>query len=61
MENTIKTIIIEEFSKVISLIESDFKQNYQRKINNFLLSQMDEKITASMVFVSRFESKSVYL
>ena len=58
MENTIKTIIIEEFSKVISLIESDFKQNYQRKINNFLLSQMDEKITASMVFVSSFESKS---
>lgn len=58
MRNTIKNIIVEEFSKVINLIEADFESNYDRKINNFLLSQMDEKITASMVFVSSFESKS---
>lgn len=58
MKEKIKKIIIEEFSKLINLIEKDFKTNYDRKINNFLLSQMDEQITASMVFVSSFESKS---
>lgn len=58
IHNTIKTIILEEFSKLINLIEADFKSNYKRKVNNFLLSQMDERITASMVFVSSFESKS---
>ncbi len=58
MKNAIKNIILEEFSKLIGLIEKDFKSNYQRKVNNFLLSQMDEQITASMVFVSSFESKS---
>ena len=58
MENTIKQIIVEEFSKLINLIEDDFSANYNRKVNNFLLSQMDERIPASMVFVSSFESKS---
>lgn len=58
MKHTIKIIILEEFSKLINLIEKDFKSNYKRKVNNFLLSQMDEQITASMVFVSSFESKS---
>jgi len=60
-ENTkiiIKNIICEEFSKLIKLIENDFSANYKKKVNNFLLSQMDEQITASMVFVSSFESKS---
>lgn len=58
MQTTIKNIILEEFGKLINLIEADFSQNYKRKVNNFLLSQMDERITASMVFVSSFESKS---
>lgn len=58
MRNTIKKIVVEEFSKLTNTIESDFKSNYRRKVNNFLLSQMDENITASMVFVSSFESKS---
>jgi len=58
MKNIIKNIIVEEFLKLINLIEADFISNYERKINNFLLSQMDERITASMVFVSSFESKS---
>lgn len=58
MRNTIKKIVVEEFSKLTNTIESDFKSNYKRKVNNFLLSQMDENITASMVFVSSFESKS---
>ena len=58
MENTIKQIIVEELSKLINLIEDDYSANYNRKVNNFLLSQMDERITASMVFVSSFESKS---
>lgn len=54
----IKSIVYEEFSKLTDLIEKDFEKNYKRKVNNFLLSQMDENITASMVFVSSFESKS---
>ncbi|WP_448919537.1 TdeIII family type II restriction endonuclease [Eubacterium sp.] len=58
MRNTIKKIVVEEFSKLTNTIESDFKSNYRRKVNNFLLSQMDENITANMVFVSSFESKS---
>lgn len=58
MRNTIKKIVVEEFSKLTNTIESDFKSNYRRKVNNFLLSQIDENITASMVFVSSFESKS---
>ena len=61
MEETrkhIKQIIVEEFSALTKLIEADFATNYQKKVNNFLLSQMDERITASMVFVSSFESKS---
>ena len=58
MRDRIKQIVIEEFSKLVNNIESDFENNYKRKVNNFLLSQMDEKITASMVFVSSFESKS---
>ena len=58
MRETIKQIVIEEFSNLTELIEEDFASNYKRKVNNFLLSQMDERITASMVFVSSFESKS---
>lgn len=58
MRDEIKNIVLEEFSKLINLIEADFINNYKKKVNNFLLSQMDEQITASMVFVSSFESKS---
>lgn len=58
MRYLIKNIIYEEFSKLLTAIEADFKMNYERKINNFLLSQMDAQITANMVFVSSFESKS---
>lgn len=58
MREVLKNIVIEEFLKLIGLIENDFKANFKRKVNNFLLSQMDERITASMVFVSSFESKS---
>lgn len=58
MRETIKRIVVEEFSNLTNLIEEDFYANYKRKVNNFLLSQMDERITASMVFVSSFESKS---
>ena len=58
MKNAIKQIVYEEFSKLVELIEQDFTSNYKRKVNNFLLSQMDKTITANMVFVSSFESKS---
>ncbi len=57
-EQQIKTIVYEEFAKLIANIESDFKGNYIKKRYNFLLSQLDENITANMVFVSSFESKS---
>lgn len=58
MEAQVKRIVVDEFSKLVRLIEQDFRGNYKKKVNNFLLSQMDERITASMVFVSSFESKS---
>lgn len=58
MKETIKRIVVEEFSNFTNLIEADFYANHKRKVNNFLLSQTDERITASMVFVSSFESKS---
>lgn len=57
-EQKIKQIVYEEFSKLTATIESDFKTNFGKKRNNFLLSQLDETITANMVFVSSFESKS---
>jgi hypothetical protein len=58
VESEIKKIILDEFSNLTNVIEADFASNYRRKVNNFLLAQMDERITASMVFVSSFESKS---
>lgn len=61
MTNTeiqIKSIVYEEFSKLVETIEGDFKTNFVKKRYNFLLSQLDETITANMVFVSSFESKS---
>lgn len=57
-ELKIKEIVYEEFGKLIKNIEGDFGKNYIKKRNNFLLSQLDETITANMVFVSSFESKS---
>ena len=54
----IKQIVFDEFSKLIENIESDFKKNFIKKRYNFLLNQLDENITANMVFVSSFESKS---
>ena len=50
-ELQIKNIVYEEFSKLISNIEGDFKTNFVKKRYNFLLSQLDETITANMVFV----------
>jgi len=58
MRDTIKRIVFEEFSKVVTNIEGDFKNNFVRKRYNFLFSQLDENMTANMVFVSSFESKS---
>ncbi len=57
-EDKIKNIVYDEFSKLLVNIESDFKKNYIKKRYNFLLNQLDENITANMVFVSSFESKS---
>lgn len=58
MRERIKGIVYDEFSKVVRNIESDFRYNFIRKRYNFLLSQLDEEMTANMVFVSSFESKS---
>ncbi len=57
-EEKIKQIVYEEFSRLIINIEGDFKKNFVKKRYNFLLSQLDEMMTANMVFVSSFESKS---
>lgn len=58
MRNTIKNIVYDEFSKLVINISNDFKNNFTRKRYNFLLNQLDETMTANMVFVSSFESKS---
>ena len=58
MRNQIKQIILEEFTKLVTNIEADFYHNFARKRYNFLLSQLDKNMTANMVFVSSFESKS---
>lgn len=58
IEMQIKNVVYEEFLKLIKTIEGDFKANFVKKRYNFLLSQLDETITANMVFVSSFESKS---
>lgn len=58
MQTQIKEIIVNEFTSLINNIESDFIKNYNKKNNNFLLSELDEEMTAHMVFVSSFESKS---
>lgn len=39
MRDVIKSIVVEEFSRLTNNIESDFESNYRRKVNNFLLSQ----------------------
>lgn len=56
-KEVIKNIITSEFNELIKNIEDDFSTNYQKKKNNFLLSQFDQNIIANMVFVSSFESK----
>lgn len=58
MEIIVKDIVFAEFSRLIDTIEDDFVVNYNKKRYNFLLSQLDELVTATMVFVSSFESKS---
>ena len=58
IEEKIKDIVYNEFLKLMNTIEIDFIDNYKRKRFNFLLSQLDESIIATMVFVSSFESKS---
>ncbi|WP_198142962.1 hypothetical protein [Sneathia sanguinegens] len=58
METIVKDIVFAEFSRLIDTIEDDFIVNYNKKRYNFLLSQLDELVTATMVFVSSFESKS---
>lgn len=57
-QEKIKKIVFEEFSKLLLNIEADFIDNYVKKRYNFLLSQLDKTLTANMVFVSSFESKS---
>ena len=58
IEKQIKQIVYDEFFKLVNNIERDFGDNYINKRYNFLLCQLDETITANMVFVSSFESKS---
>ena len=57
MKQKIKTIIFEEFHRILTSITQDFSKNYLKKRNNFLLNQFNEKTMAQMVFTSSFESK----
>jgi hypothetical protein len=58
MKEIIKNILVTEFTKLINHLTDDIKKNYILKNHNFLLSELDEAMTAHLVFVSSFESKS---
>jgi hypothetical protein len=59
MKKEINEIIEREFENLLLLIENDFINNYKRKKEtNFLVSELDDMMTAHLVFVSSFESKS---
>lgn len=58
MKEAILNIVKEEFSALVNRIQGDFMDNYCAKQNNFLLNELDPLMTAHMVFVSSFESKS---
>lgn len=58
MKDKIFQIVEEEFSSLITKIQSDFVTNFKAKQNNFLLKELDTMMSAHMVFVSSFESKS---
>lgn len=58
MRDRIFEIVEEEFSSLVTRIQSDFVTNFKAKQNNFLLKELDTMMSAHMVFVSSFESKS---
>ena len=58
MRDRIFNIVEEEFSSLIEKIQGDFVTNYKAKQHNFLLKELDTLMSAHMVFVSSFESKS---
>ena len=58
MKDRIFQIVEEEFSSLVTRIQSDFVSNFKAKQNNFLLKELDTMMSAHMVFVSSFESKS---
>lgn len=58
MRDVILNIVKEEFSTLISKIQGDFVANFKAKQHNFLLKELDTMMSAHMVFVSSFESKS---
>lgn len=58
MRDRIFEIVEEEFSSLVTRIQSDFVTNFKVKQNNFLLKELDTMMSAHMVFVSSFESKS---
>jgi len=57
-EDKVKNILIEKINSLIDSLSRDFKKNYNKKENNWILGDFDEKIISNMVFVSTFESKS---
>ena len=58
MRDKIFQIVEDEFSSLVTRIQSDFVTNFKAKQNNFLLIVLDTKMSAHIVFVSSFESKS---
>jgi len=57
-EDKIKKILIEKVNRLIANLSADFEKNYNKKENNWILGDFDEKMISNMVFVSSFESKS---
>ena len=56
MREQIKQIIIEEFSRVVNLIENDFKSNYDRKVNNIskVVSKISRPTKGRLLYYSIF-------
>ena len=53
----ITKIIYKEFNKLFVSLNKEFKKNYDKKRNNFIIDALGDKNIAYFAFVSSFESK----
>jgi hypothetical protein len=58
MRETIKKILVTEVTTLINHLTDDIIKNYILKNHIFLIGELDEAMTAYLVFVSSFESKT---